>query len=373
MFSKLAKGLAKMTALDSIIERHFPAYMDLPMDAKTELHETLLLYLFRGLNSSTLTSTFRDVLEEPVSLTLFRNALVSDGYILKNIKGFLLHAVSAGHTRNYRLAARSARKYGVQDTDVVLAKYVHRSTRLQATLNKYTQTYPILSLPDIDTTLTDVAQDLQKWASIFTRRKLTFICQSNSLDREDMVAELTARALQAVLVTYPCFESTMHATNVAKRAMHNHGINLIMHYTSKGRGILFANGDGTFSSKRVSYDALAATHFSQQSNDSEPTYEGLELVTHDTQLDTRVAVRSMLEKTPGKKRRFLLYLMGEYCEAFTSWLQEHQITSSPNDEYYDRLAQAGNTQRYIDLALAFLGVRSDVGLRYVTRLRSQLG
>jgi hypothetical protein len=144
----------------------------------------------------------------------------------------------------------------------------------------------------------------------------------------------------------------LHATNIVKRVIHNQGINMIHHYTTQKMGRLLQDQKGAFSAKVVGLDEANLNV----------------LAAPEQRSDLAVDLTRMMPTFKPKQQRFVELLCGAYCSDFTKWLTEQGYKIETNEELLDRL----KIKQYMELALRYLDVPIDVGMRFIERLRKVL-
>ena len=363
--------------IDAQLRLHFPTYLAIDLPSKHRLVCGVLLYLFRGISSVELTYVLKDYLGQNISVSVFRRVLLGTGYILRNIKGYLYTLAAKGAFASRKKAFPIARSFHVRDEDIILGKYISTCDGLQKLLLCYYKEkgYKCLTFPYFTKALTQIAEDTQAYTAKFVYRKLRFIYQSNGMEAADFTNDFIAKGIQSVLVMYPCVDGKLHALNIAKQAIHNHGINTILRYTSKGRQTLRKELDGCFSSRKVSLDLLQSSRLSSSDSYLANGIDGhLELLDYRSQgnqdkQELEIAVQQLMRVSSAKQRKAIQLLMGEYCPKFSHWLHTEKNIKMDNVDYYHRLLGRDSLHLFINNAFIFLGVGPEEGEAFLQKLR----
>lgn len=272
--------------------------------------------------------------------------LSRSGGVIKNLKVWVFYIVKKRLTQHAD-RRKLAKQWDVPLRDVNAFARITRPT-LQY-LQKLARKYAALTLEKLDNQIVQITNDTRTWLGKFVSRKLRFVIQSQGMERHDIEGQLRYKGIQGLLNMYPCVETSLHATNVVKRVMHNQGINMIKHYTTQKNGRLQVDGNGAFQARVISIDNVSKTRAGDDSTEA-----------NDLKLDAN----RLLSSYSGKRRRFLELLCGNYCPQFTDWLLDAGYKIETNEELADRLKQ----KDYSKLALNFLGVEPDAGERFLKKL-----
>lgn len=357
--------------LETLYEQHFgPKWVALSDVSKTYLLRRTLMHLFQLIGSL---DFIRDLSKidrnlSSTELHVFKSRLLSQGYILKNLKGYLYASVYNGcYTKSRCL--KLAEAWMVEPRDAKLVTLVTGAFR-DKLIALRDSGYKSIPLNTIDTNIRDVLLSLQGYMTRFVYRKMSFIVSSNGMEHADLVTELQVKTIQGLLLTYPKVESKLHFTNIAKRTLHNHGINLIHKYSSKGRGRLSQGKDGTFTTKIVQLetamlngdlrddasmccDAYGKADFSGGASDS---------------LDLKLTVGKLVNSFEGRKRKFLNLLM-LHDDDFTGYLRNRGIIQE-NETNED--LQDVDMDTYIHQASLFLNMTHDASAQVMNMLKTNL-
>jgi len=354
------------STLDHLLLFHYPQYSNLKAGDKHSLSCAVLMYIFRGISSAELTKEIRYYFGK-VPVQDFRAALMHNGYLLRNVKAYLLYCTKRDAYHCYNDARHLAEFYKIRKRDISLAYYLILSPSLRQLLLRYAKQYSCLSLRRIERNLNHITKEVEVYTKKFVKRKLRFIYTSSpSVEEQDLVNELLSKGVQSVLTMYPCIESMQHAINIAKRSIHNHGINLILKSTSKSRNVLTQDKEGHFLRTMVSYDAGESNAFSEILS----MHRQVDVSVEAEQLELHLSVKHLLERCSPKKAKLIQLLMGGYCPDFTYWLQNEKGMLVDNVSYYNRLVGKNNVLTYVDTAMDFLGVSKVKGHQFIDELRT---
>lgn len=364
--------------LDAQLRLHFSTYDVLDRQTKHRLVCGVLLYLFRGISSVELTYLLKDYLGQKISVLVFRQVLLGTGYVLRNIKGYLYTLVVKGAFTSRKKALPIARNFHVRDEDIILGKYISTCDGLQKLLLCYynEKGYKCLTFRYFTHALNQIAEGTQEYTAKFVYRKLRFIYQSNGMEAADFTNDFIAKGIQSVLVMYPCVDGRLHALNIAKQAIHNHGINTILKYTSKGRQTLRKELDGCFSSRKISLDLLQSSRLSNGDSYLANGLDGhIEMLDYRSQVnrdkqELEIAVHQLMRVASAKQRKAMHLLMGEYCPRFSHWLHTERNIKMDNVEYYHRLLGRDSLHLFVNNAFIFLGVGPEEGEAFLQKLRN---
>ena len=263
-------------------------------------------------------------------------AACRSGYVLKNCK---LYAYAVHKNRASGLATSPAR-YGIEASDVALLGRLNL---------RHLDDHPALSVFDYDNlegSLLSSAQ-LRVYIGKFISKKLIFLTRSYGLTREDLHGDLIHVAMYALRKQYPAYQSDLHALNICKTAIHNHGIGLIEFWTRQKRNAL-TNKDGVFSARTVDLEALPDQSIRPEHEDPHRI-----LINSLVGLEGRVSNRAWV---------FLQSAAGIYHEAFSAYI------GIPNDE----AVLAWKYERYLTKLRAFTGVNERQTARLFNKIREWL-
>lgn len=165
----------------------------------------------------------------------------------------------------------------------------------------------------------ELLPELKPFIGKFISRKMSFLIKSYGLTRHDLQHELILKGLQSLYQHYPFFESEKHIINVVKRAIHNHGIDIIYKYTRKKNNRL-ENKDGVFSQRNIDIEDCitleAPTPFQSRYWEEKRTLD---------QLSLNLSKRGAL---------FLSLARGEFNKDFSEYLGKDNRDATDNYKSY---------------------------------------
>lgn len=364
-----------MNILAQTLGSHFP-FSELTPQHKEQVEYACLSYLFRVISSRDLTRVLRQHFgNRPVAE--FRTKMFGNGYILQKLKPYLFELWKKGHrskVRQFRLASR----YGVERQDVVLSGHLDK---MAPKLRKYSHKFVAPSGPTAMTAFIDEQYpELLTFCRKFVYKKMSFIISSTGLTVDDLSYECLSKGVQGLYLMYPCYLSKLHALNIMKRTIHNHGMNIINQYTTSSRQTLRLAADGsTFESMKLPLHALpngvlgnkqATQDMFMSSMDGTSDWSSFRDV--NTKVENAMDCSLILNKFKGKKQRFLTLLTGELDEKFSVFIREEHGIKISNDNWMNRCLSRGNVEPYIQASAEYVGVKPEQGIRFVKRLRREL-
>lgn len=341
----------------------FPTFAHLKPVAQAEVKYALLLYVFRGCSFSDL-KKYLFVELGSVNRDDITNFVATDGYLLKNIKSYLLHACTAKTpTACYRLA----HTWGVEHEDMKLARLVAPnapptilsslgqmcSEVIRDTASRYA--HNLISTPlRLQQQIECIIGDMDTYLSSFIYKKFRFVMQNHSLESDDIKIELQLKALSTYYLAYPCFEHGDHAIKMCKSACKRRGINLLEYYSSQRRCNIVRTESGEYDSLRVSLDTnqtanelvapSALFHLPDTATNQYRPDSSLEL--DYAKLDDILADRS-------DYRRLVRLLSGKRSDKFSAYLKLRNISTRDGEDFYEYCCRRGAFSLYARAAGGF--------------------
>lgn len=317
------------------------------------LYNSLLMWLFRGLNYNALGSKLSKAAKTTVRTNDVTNALKSKGYVIKQYKVWVFYIVK--HNLGYTEALALANKWGIHFDDVRAFVLIQPTTL--AHLKRLAKKYVALSMESFNRTCEHIIRETYKSTRRFAWAKLRFIGnhQRAGVDLDDLSSDMEEKGIQGMMLMYPLIETKTHAINIVKRIIRNTGMNLIQKYTRKKNAALTANSEGQNESRVLDIDNLPV--------DSIPAAEP-DRKSSDLFLD----FKRLLTKYTGGKRIFLSLLSGIHSAKFSLWLAEVKGIATPNDELIDRLQPS----RYMDLCREYMKLTKETCDRFIGTIRDTL-
>ena len=309
-----------------------------------DLVDTLTLWMFRGLSSKALSARLSALAGAHVpSVRVTRK--------LKNCGELLWYKVFIAYCFKHKLSMAQANvllsKWDLPDSFILGYMLLKRKTA--SWIKRSVQDQECLDPAAVRKRIDAYVEHLSPWLGRFVNAKLRFIAMTQrvGLTTKDLGNDLWVEALKSFALTYPVFESQLHAINVLKRTMHNSGINLIKHYTRKKNSGTLQEGGMNVSRIRDIADAYA-------------------LEAEVPSIDAIVDVRRVTDYYCGRKKAMLDALSGKFLRAFSTWLNSNGRPD--NDELYDKLAP----EKYFKLVVAWLGVRIERAQAFIRVVQRKL-
>lgn len=285
-------------------------------------------YLFGNISKNGLKQGFRYNDLDPDKIDL-----VQYGYLCRNCKLFV-YALATGN-------ALQAEQYGVDRKDTKALKWVAHNVDID------TAWCAPWDLKRLEQNENAIVYGLKTYIGKFVTKKMTFLIKSYGLHRHDIQTELYCAGLWALHKKYPFFESSLHAINTVKTAIHNKGMDIIAKNTRNKNQRLIRNKDGTFESVNVDISVL---------NNLEAP-EPFEL----RYRDEREGLKSLQKIMNDRGALYISLARGDYNADFSEYIGLN------NTE-----AAEGNYDSYLRKIDRFLGVTLEERERFFDKLRTVL-
>jgi hypothetical protein len=366
-----------MNSVGELIALFDTDYVLLSKQDRTTLSGAILLYLFRGIDSSSMSDLFKSKLAWTGQQCIdFRKRIYASGYIQKNFKMYF-------YARACSFKA-SPESFGILPKDVVFVRKLLKSKnvyirKLIATCKKYlSQGYQPRSLDVFDLGLNKAAMEVNVFCKKFINKKFKFLTNSGQKDKESLHSEMLEYALRASYRAFPCIDNLLHLVNIMKQGIKNRGINIIKEETTQKRSRMTKNKDGTFQGtllslqfgefdqtfglERVGTGGMSVCNSLMCGLDgSSAEYERPSDV--DRRKDLREVVDCILSRLKGDvPSRFVSLLMGEHDDKFSDWLGQ------PNEEALSKL----DRKVYVEKVRQYLDVPVDTAKNFIGKLRFEL-
>lgn len=243
---------------------------------------------------------------------------------------------------------KSAKRFGVDVCNIELRDIVLGDSILLKEIASIPG--PTLSWTKMQKVLANAMLDLTPFVKSRVHKKMRFLINDSGNDLEDFEGELMVYVISGIYAKYPRFDNYQHLLNTGRTIANNMSVNLIKHHTSQGRNTKYQNADGTFSSNKVSLDALTE-------NRTSGDYIGDDYLTTDSgmlEMELQHSVETIANSP--KKVKALKLLMG-YDAKFSSWLvSTNRTTIAENNKFQDRLIAKGRAKDYINYIAEYLKV-----------------
>ena len=170
---------------------------------------------------------------------------------------------------------------------------------------RYLEKYSALTLQKYEKEIEEILEKVDVYTNVFIYRKLRFIYQNidNSLTHEDLKTELLYQGIKNVFTVYPVIDNRLHALNICKRAVQNHGLNLISRMTCLKRVNTIQLEDGSrIFQYPVSFDEKYALGNEKPAPEKQSLLNtGKYIPDHSTNVLDTLFWRKMLRKIQRKK------------------------------------------------------------------------
>lgn len=347
--------------MENSLEKFVSKYYDisgLTKAQRKDIQILLIRYIFRFCNAQKFTSQFHKIVDDKPRLIEMRRDVLIDGYIMTNIKLWIYYVAANDLFRKQR--EETAKKFNIKKEDISILSL---KSSLEKEINNLVRgKYRALTLARLHTNIASSMERLKTKTSKFVYRKMRFIIQSQGLEPEDLIQQVMMLGIQEVYKHYPKIKSTEHCDNIMFKTIHDRGQNLIEFYSGKKRSKFEQLEDGTFTNKAVPI-SYAVT--------DDAFTDNLSTSIDNSKVDfiDSLTVRKLLEKYTDRRQKFLKLLM-ERDTGFSKYLQDKKITRLMNDEFMDRCST--DMKVYISHVLNYLGVKQEVGEKFISTLRKEL-
>lgn len=285
-------------------------------------------YLFGNTTKNELKANFRYA-----DLDTTKIDLVQHGYLCRNCKLFV-YAIAKGNPLE-------ARMYGVDKKDTKALTWVANKINIDT---NWCEPWDLSKLVQNENAL---VYGLKTYIGKFITKKMTFLIKSYGVHRHDIETELYCAGLWALHKKYPFFETSLHAINTVKTAIHNKGMDIIAKNTRGKNQRLIKNSDGTFESVNVDVSVLNDL---QAPEPFEMRYR-----------DEREGLRSLQRVMNDKANLYISLARGEYNADFSEYIGMN------NTE-----AAEANYNSYLKKIDSFLNVTLEEREKFFGKLRRVL-
>lgn len=313
------------------------------------LWNQLIMWLFRGIKHQSLHAKFKKLCGKQVNTLAVTQAITSKGAIIRQYKLWLFFVVKK--QMGYEEAAALAEQWGVHGEDVASFSTCCQRTTL-VYLRQLGRKYAALTSDKFGRICEEIVLAVRDTARKFVYVKMRFIDrhQRTGLTLEDMESETIEHGLQKLMLQYPVIQSKLHAINIVKHVVRNHGLNLIQKYTRIKNNVMVA-ADGA-QTRVLDVNNLP----SEMQLAAPPSRE-----TSDLYLD----YKWLVHKFKDKRRTLLALLSGLYHRGFSAWLSTQGV-QYPNDEFIDRTSP----KRYLKMVKQWLAVPEEAFDAFMATVRT---
>ena len=296
--------------------------------AKGQMLQLYFDYLFGNITKNEMKESFRYA-----DLDVTKVDLVQHGYLCRNCKLFV-YALATGK-------ALEAKHYGVERRDTKALTWVAHHVDID------TSWCDPWNLARLEKNENAIVYGLKTYIGKFVTKKMTFLIKSYGLHRHDIETELYCAGLWALHKKYPFFETSLHAINTVKTAIHNRGMDIIAKNTREKNQRLIRNKDGTFESVNVDVSVLNSL---QAPEPFEMRYR-----------DEREGLKSLQKVMNDRGALYISLARGEYNADFSDYIGLNNTEAA--EENYDS---------YLRKVDRFLKVTPEERERFFGKLRRVL-
>jgi hypothetical protein len=201
-----------------------------------------------------------------------------------------------------------------------------------------------------------LSKDIQDYIGKFISKKFRFLTQSNVITRAEVKSELISVGLYALARAYPVWEDMGHLHALTKTAIHNHGQNLLISFSSQKRVHLQRGSLGGYEAVGISLDAAALV---AESFDSQQRL--VTMPVEESMTETLMKV-SRFDSLASWQREYLRLVLGEEDEGFAAYLGSE----------VDEARHALPFERYSKKVCLYLSVDPDAAMTFLKSLRQVL-
>jgi hypothetical protein len=310
----------------------------------------------------------------------FREAVLWDGYIMRNLKLWLFRCHRRGLTRKEGLAL--CKKFGLKKDDAKAYYYYLRYVK-----KSMPKIYSLCYSPKkFEAWMAECIEEVNTFTMKFVYKKLKFVFSGQGLKAEDIAMDLYLKGMQALCFYMPRVETREHAVNIIKKVIANHGKNIIGKNTTQKAGRIIAQHDGTdekstfaqWTNRIMNIEAATTTavlkeRYRTNTHDvlSVPITGTKNVSEHDYELS--LDVKKMLMQASPKRKQFLRLLMGEFDYDFTLWLRDEELIDEDqnNQDFYDRMSKA-KMEKLMQYICSFLKLSDERTKKWIRKTRRHL-
>lgn len=332
--------------LNTLLRQH----MGRGVSTTPRLNRMFVAFLFAHINSAKFTRIIKREFPEATNdqVKEFRKSLNSNGYILFNLKPYIFRAFKRDCRKKIE-CKQIGNDFGVDPSDLKLVLCCWANQSMEQHMTLLADQYPALAPKTLHKKIRRIASENRLFAHKFVLRKMRFIWKNphNSTTANDLTTDQLITGIQSVMVKFPRIETMDHASNIARRGIHNGGINTIKTFTRKSRAVITGDGEGGFVGKVGFFDDSTET---AAMSDHKP---------NDVQvLEGRINVQQLLSFYKGPKKVAVKALMGLHLNEFSAWLEDNAASRHriPNDELFDAFMERNALDQYERYLVQYLGI-----------------
>lgn len=357
-----------MNVIDSLAISIFPS-MQGDKEVLAEVRQATLRYIMRFINAARFDRIMKDLSPEAAKSCYgkYRQAVHSNGYVMLNLKQYMLEAVAKGYDgTNIAELKKLAASVQVKRSDMSLGKYL-RGTFLSE-LKSMVKKYHILPLAAWEKSVEQLLVSHAAYIGRAVNAKLRFLSTSQSTDLSEFESDVQLHVVQKMYFMYPRIDDAKHASNMAKLFTQQRIKNIISEGTAEKRARLKSTDTG--------YESNTADIAAVIVSSEHATHDNLCVgLTGDHRDESHFVLKSsvahMLSQYTGKKRLFLQLLMGDEHEGFSKWLRQklNIKATSTNTDWQERTEPT----TYLNAVIKYLNLTIDRVAPFVRKIMSVLG
>ena len=296
----------------------------------------LFAYFFRRICQKEFHSVVGDREVSRSILETFRN----NGDVLRNYK---LYAWMYYRHRFSKCAKPIAKDFGVPLTD---ASFLRRLN-----LDHLSLKYPSHSIKEFESIVQDTlnCSHMQQHLGKLVSKKMIFLVRSYGMTREDIEMDLKAKAVRAIYLAYPKYESLSHLSNIAKTTIHNTAMTMIKSQTCESRNKLYKNERGEFQAVHEDIGLHLNRIINPESSKS-------------SLLEDMHVISQLFPRMKPEVQRFLLCCAVQFDPEFSDYLE------ADNSEIVESMGYT----RYLAKSRKFFGITQEQNDKIFLKLRGYL-
>lgn len=334
--------------------------------------KAVILFIFRAINASQFTKHLKEVynLDSKACLEV-RTSINNNGYIMMHVKPYLFKCFKEDIQEKKKYMPIAV-KYGVKEKDAQLVKYMDRDVYEKLDPLKE---YMALSPMKLKHFMEKNYKTLYTYTSKYVYRKMRFLFSSaNGVSDVDLIHDCILHGYMHLLLAYPKILKELHALNICKRAIHNHGMNIIRKMTSKSRNNFnIENGNEIRTVEYTEWIEHAHKKYQADHEDSATIYNAVNIDIMNKSMSSLMCLQLINMQPTKKKKKILHIMMGLHHRGFSKWLQESQFVRAtdrmPNDDLADKLyvTERGihTYKRYVQEYIGITDVKLDKFLQKI--------
>jgi hypothetical protein len=333
-----------------LLEKHFNHLSNQKVGKITEL---TFLYALNTITASTYTRALKELgLDQ--GLFQFRLEVSRSGRIHR-AKTFLYQAIA------FKDVGLAWHLSGLDPEDRQLRRLVQNPAICRAVRSLLRRGFKPISWPKLQKAVSEQYIQARRYAVykvLHPTKGLNFVIRASQAQKDELVDELIALAVQNVYRTYPKLIRKKHILNIMKRSINNWVINMQHRYSCESNREMVAEqeqGVEVYRNLMQKIDLVEQDH---------PNLISSENPTKGIVLDRLQTIYK------GPQLSYIQLLTGTFNLPFSQWLVKRGWDA--NDELFDQLLGQGDIERYCKLAGKFLGLSGEPRREFHTQLVAQV-